>query len=347
MKQFKGLATGLGSLPHKDAESALDLIFECTPHIPFWPQLPRRDPREGMVNQFSENFPFLSLAPDGLHFLSLEDQDKELEVFYEKIIANDIDYFRISEAFASGFYKFYQRLEKTDLDGIEFIKCHVTGPFTFAASIKNDSGVALLHEPVLLQAILKGLGMKASWQINKLKRFNKKLILFFDEPYLGCFGSAYTPINREDVVGHLTELTAGLKSEDVLIGLHCCGNTDWSIFTDIDTIDIISFDAVSFQERFLLYADNLESFLRRQGIICWGIVPTQEFRGDEDPDSLAKKFLDGINILGKKGLDKNLLLKQSFISPSCGLGTLDIEKSEKICRLLSQASILIRGGLEK
>jgi preprotein translocase subunit SecD len=39
----------------KDADEALDLIFKYVPDIPFWPQLPRRDVREGMVAQFSEN----------------------------------------------------------------------------------------------------------------------------------------------------------------------------------------------------------------------------------------------------------------------------------------------------
>ncbi len=180
--------------------------------------------------------------------------------------------------------------------------------------------------------------MRALWQINLFRKFGKKIILMFDEPYLGCFGSAYTPINREDVIIALKDLTGELKSEDVRLGVHCCGNTDWSIFTDIDSIDIISFDAFSFQDRLVLYADNLMGFLKREGIICWGIVPTQEFSGNETPDLLAGKIWDGINVLVKKGLDKDLLLKQMLISPSCGLGTLDTKESEKIFRLLAATS---------
>ena len=166
--------------------------------------------------------------------------------------------------------------------------------------------------------------------------------MFIDEPFLSAFGSAYTPINRDDVIKGLWEFTSSLKSQDCLIGIHCCGNTDWSIFTDIDSIDIISFDAFSFQDKFLLYSDNLKGFFKKGGIICWGVVPTQEFSGNETPEFLAGKLMSGINTLVKKGLDKDLLLEQMFISPSCGLGTLDTAKSEKILKLLSQTSAFIK-----
>ncbi len=326
--ELKGLATGIGSLPHQDAEQALDLIFKYTPQIPFWPQLPKRDAREGMVEQFSEGLVF-------------KPGEKELEKFYERVIANDIDYFKISEDFAVGLHKFYQRLEKTNLKEIEFIKCQITGPFTFAASIKDEKGVALLHDSVFMQAILKGLAMKALWQINLFKKFGKKIIMFIDEPYLGCFGSAYTPINREDVVKGLAEITAAIKSDNVLAGVHCCGNTDWSIFTEVAGIDIINFDAFGFLERLVLYADNLKAFFQRGGILCWGIVPTQEFSG-QSADFLLEKINAGISVLVKKGLDKNLLLDNLIISPSCGLGTLDTEKSDKIFKLLSGVSALLQ-----
>jgi methionine synthase II (cobalamin-independent) len=337
MAKLKGLATGIGSLPHKDAEQALDLIFQYTPQVPFWPQLPKRDIREGMVAQFSENLPCLKMTKAGLIF-DPQDKDKELEIFYEHIIGNDTDYFKISSDFALGLHKFYQRLEKTNLKDVEFIKGQVTGPFTFAASIKDEKGIVLLHDPVFMQAIIKGLAMKALWQIRLFKKFGKKIILFFDEPYLACFGSAYAPINRPDVVKGLTELTESVKSEDILLGIHCCGNTDWSIFTDIDFLDIISFDAFGFLDRLVLYANNLKEFLKRKGILCWGMVPTQEFTGRETVDLLSEKIADGINILVKKGLDKDLLLENLMLSPSCGLGTLDIEKSEKILGVLYETA---------
>ena len=341
MAKMKGLATGIGSLPYTDADRALDLILRYVPRIPFWPQLPKRDMREGMVAQFSEHLPCLKITRQGLIF-DAQQKEKELEAFYERIINNDVDYFMLSEDFTCGLYRFIQRLEKLDLHDVEFIKGQITGPFTFAASIKDELQMALLHDGVMMQAIVKGLSMKALWQINAFKKFKKKIILFIDEPYLGCFGSAYTPINREDVIRGLSELTQAVKSDDVLIGVHCCGNTDWSIFTDIPSINIINFDAFGFQDRFVLYAKNIQEFLARGGIICWGIVPTQEFTGSESAASLIDRIKQGIEQLAQKGVSRQLLSERLLISPSCGLGTLEPKKSEDIFKLLQETAFCLK-----
>jgi len=341
--ELKGLATGIGSLPYKDADPALDLIFKYVPEIPFWPQLPKRDVREGMLAQFSEKLPCLRVSREGVFFSAFEDKDKELEAFYEHIISGDVDYFKISADFASGLHKFYQRLEVSFPEGIQYIKCHVTGAFTFAAGLKDEEGNALLHNPVFMQAIIKGLAMKALWQINLFRKFNKKIIVFVDEPYLGCFGSAYTPVNREDVLRGLGELTQALKAEGALVGVHCCGNTDWSIFTDTEGIDIINFDASGFLERLCLYSSSLKSFFKRGGMLCWGIVPTQELSSLETAGLLVEKIKAGVEAFVDKGLDRELLLDRLMISPACGLGTLDTASSEKIFKLLSEVSFTLRG----
>lgn len=338
MKELKGLATGIGSLPHKETDRALDLVFGFCPQIPFWPQLPKRDSREGMVAQFTEGLPIPQPASGA---------PVSLEAFYEKIINQDIDYFKITPDYAAGLHAFKEKLEREPalLKNIEFIKCQITGPFSFGASMKDKNGVAYLHNSVFMQAFIEGLARKALWQVDFLKKFGKKFIVFIDEPYLGCFGSAYTPLNKEEVVKGLAKLTADIKSCGALIGVHCCGNTDWSIFTDIGTIDIINFDAFSFLDKFVLYADNLNDFLKRGGIICWGIVPTAEFLGSETPDLLLNKIKEGIEILVKKGVGRDLITESLLLSPSCGMGSLDRQKSEKILKLLSETSQVARKNL--
>jgi methionine synthase II (cobalamin-independent) len=341
MTGIKGLATGIGSLPYKDAEPALDLIFKSLPEIPFWPQLPKRNSREGMIAQFAENFPCLKVTADGL-LADFRKRDQELELFYGRIIAEDLDYFRISRNAACGLYGFYERLKKSELKKIDFIKCQVSGPFTFAASINDDSGRPLLHDEVLMQAILKGLQMKALWQIKVFKEFGKKIIFFFDEPYLAGFGSAFTPIDRQTLIKGLNEFSSGIKSQGVLVGVHCCGNTDWSIFTQLQNLDIISFDAFNFLDKICLYAEELKKFFQRGGILCWGIVPTQEFSDKINQDLLIKKIKSGIDALAKKGLDKDLLRDNLLVSPACGLGMLDAAKAENIFRLLAELSASIK-----
>lgn len=343
MELRSGLITGIGSLPHKDADAAVALILKYFHNIPFWPQLPRRDSRESMVLQYSENLPCLGLQEGRLVF---RHDDLGLERFYDRIIANDTGYFKVSLDYALGLHKFYTKLHTNQqlLDKIEFIKGQITGPFTFAAGINDEKGVSLLHDQVFMQVIIKGLTMKALWQVDLFKEFGKKMIMFIDEPYLGCFGSAYTPINREDVIKGLAEISAPIGAAGALIGVHCCGNTDWSILTDIKTIDIISFDAFEFLDKFILYADNLNSFLKRGGLVCWGIVPTQ---AGEKASLLVERINEGIDRLTKKGIDKGLLLERLFLSPSCGLGTLDTGKAEEVFQLLSETASFYQKSREK
>lgn len=345
-KSLRGLATGIGSLPYKDADSALDLIFACLPEVPFWPQLPKRNKWEGesivpedMVMQFSQNLPLRQPGERGPY-----DMDKKLEDFYGNIIANNLEHFKITENYASGIYKFRQRLLNSPelLKKIEYIKCQITGPFTFAASVKDDSGVAYLNNPVFMQAFIKGLAMKALWQINFLKEFGKDIIVFVDEPYLAAFGSAYTPLGREDVVKGLRDLTEAIKSQGVLIGVHCCGNTDWSIFTEVEGIDIINFDAFDYLDKFTLYADNLGRFLKRGGVIAWGIVPTQGFSNALKAKALLERIEGGINVMVNKGVDKELLQNNLMLTPACGLGTLDEARSRAIFELLHELSEILR-----
>jgi len=341
MMNLKGLATGIGSLPLIDAQVAVDLSLRYLPLAPFWPQLPKCNAREGMLAQFSENLPGLKFESGNLHFFAA-DKEKALELFYDRFIAQDLEYFKISPDFARGLQAFYQRLGSADLSGVEFIKCQVTGPFTFCSGITDIENKIILHDKVLFQAMVKGLGMKALWQLEYFKKFGKKTIMFFDEPYLTGVGSAYTTVNRHAVIDVYAELADTLKSQGSLIGIHCCGNTDWSMLTDTPGIDIINFDAFNFQEKFALYADNLNRFLKRGGIICWGIVPTNEFNADQSPELLAQKIEFGLGLLIKKGIDRQLLLDRLMISPACGLGTLDAQKTEGVLSLLNQTSLFIR-----
>jgi len=335
MISLKGLVTGIGSLPHIDSAGAVDLVLRFCPKLPFWPQLPKRSLREGMVGQFAEGLPGLEFTHQGITF-NLKDKDKQLEIFYERIIGQDKKHFAISDSCASGLYELKRRLQHTGTKDIVAIKCHITGPFTFGASLKDEQGIPLLHDSTLRQAIVKGLIMKGLWQIDFFKEFNKPMIIFIDEPYLSGFGSAFTPLSKEEVVLGLKEVAQGLKSNDILVGVHCCGNTDWSIFTEVPEIDIINFDATGFLDSFLLYVENINDFLKKGGFLCWGVVPTQLTSDLANRDFFVSQFLNGLQRLIKKGLERQLLQERIFFSPACGLGALDISNAEAVLALLSQ-----------
>ncbi|MFM2079139.1 MAG: hypothetical protein RJA49_3029, partial [Actinomycetota bacterium] len=51
LELLSGAATGVGSLPHRDATTAARFVLDQLPALPSIPTLPRRSPAEGMIAQ--------------------------------------------------------------------------------------------------------------------------------------------------------------------------------------------------------------------------------------------------------------------------------------------------------
>jgi hypothetical protein len=319
-------STGIGSLPLKDPNAACSLSIRSF-DIPLWPQLPRRSFLEGTVAQFSEKIPGITCDKDSLRFDPAK-KDAQLEGFYERVIARDADYFAPSAAYAQGLHSFLTLLQKKSVTA-PFVKGHITGPFTFAGAVKDPQGKALLSDPVMVEAVTSALSLKALWQIRQFKKAGKEPVIFIDEPYLGCFGSAYTPLSGSQVTAILSQLIEGIRQEDnALLGIHCCGNTDWGLLLNLD-IDIISFDAFGFLDRFLLYEKEIKAFFKKGKTVAWGVVPTvSPERSSTTPDQLIQLFEKRVlEALHRKGIDRVQLLEQSLLTPSCGLGDFDVSRS--------------------
>ena len=328
---LKGLATGIGSLPHKDPKEAVDLVLKYLPQTFFWPQLPNLNKNEAMTAQFIEGMPCLRMKDGNVIFDDL-DMDNELEDFYAKIIAKDVEAFRISKDFSSGLDYLLKVLGKAK--DVKFIKGQITGPITYGASIKDKDGAMLLNNRQMMEAIINSLVMKALWQIKKFKSYCRNVIIFIDEPYLSCFGSAYTPVDRLSVIKILTSLISLIRQEeDVFLGLHCCGNTDWSMLMELD-LDILNFDSYGYFDRLALYAQDLKKFFFKGGILAWGVIPTNDYAISQAARGYLNRFLHSVEHLVSKGIDRKFIVNQIMFTPSCGMGTLDAERAKAILSTL-------------
>ena len=328
--------TGIGSVPWEDIDETCNKILEFLPSIPFWPQLVRRSPFEDMNIQFTEGLPLVRINEEERSInVSAEDAEEALVEFYSHYLADDLEYFSISRDYAPGLYRLIELVSENPDNYGEYIKGHTTGPATFAASIKDEEGKAILGNPDLLEAFTKGLAIKALWQVKELEKTGKKTIIFLDEPYLSGFGSAFSPIERHEVISLLKEVIDYLKEKsDTLVGIHCCGNTDWSMIVDAGP-DIINFDAFSFLDYFLLYPDDISRFIKGGGIIAWGIVPTGNSAGEGDLDELYSRLYKGLEGLYSLGLDKEQVRAASILTPACGMGTMAEKDSDEVLDLLS------------
>jgi len=336
---FDFSATGIGSVPFQDIEETCEEILERLPHLPFWPQFVKRSHLEDMSIQFSEGLPLLEVSEEkrGL-FISSRDKDRELLTFYDHFLAQDTGYFSISRNHAPGLYAMLELIARDKGLTGDYIKGQTVGPVTFAAGITGLDGKPVLHDPELLEAMVNGLAIKALWQVKELSKCNRRPVIFLDEPYLSGFGSAFSAIQRQEVIDILRTVIDYLKERsDALLGIHCCGNTDWAMVLEAGP-DIINFDAFEYMEPFLLYPDELLGFMREGGTVAWGIIPTTKFTNNESVESLSLRLRGGVERLIEWGMDPEMLAKRSILTPACGMGTMSPEAARRGIELLSGLS---------
>lgn len=338
------MATAIGSLPHKEPSEACDVILNNIPEIPVWPQLPKTNFREGMEIQYSEGIPCVVLDEEKqrMFFDTSGDITTDLERFYENYIAENLEYFKISPEFSRGIYEMERKLAEKNRPSPKYFKSQITGPITTGLGRADENKRAIYYNEMFRDIIVKGTEMKARWLLRKFKSLGCGQICFIDEPILSAFGSStYVSVNRSDVVSYLKHVIEAIHKEGGLAGIHCCGNTEWTILVDAG-VDIISFDAYEFGETISYYPDSIKTFLERGGVLAWGIVPTSKKINQETSESLVKKLEKGVENLSNKGIDKNLIRERCLLTPSCGTGSLSVELSQNVFQQLSEVGKKLR-----
>jgi hypothetical protein len=339
-------ATGIGSVPFTDASATAAMILEYLPEVPFWPQMVRLGFPEEMVAQAARGLPGLKTDLEA-HAVAVDPaipREEALARLYEEVWAEDLAPFALEPGEAQGFFALLQACASSPA-AAQALKGQVSGPVTFAGMVKDLDGKPILFDRELTQAVCQGLARKAVWQAQKFRDLGKEAVIFFDEPYLTGFGSAYLPISKKEVVDILTEtLDAVRPAGPVTLGVHCCGNTDWSLLLEAP-LDILSFDSYGYFDSLRLYDQALQGFFARGGWLAWGLVPTGEDLHEETADSLWQRFQGQVQQLAHQGMTVKEILSRSLLTPACGMGYLTPEAATRVLVLLADLSARGRGWL--
>lgn len=339
----------IGSFPGRSHEETVRTICAVTPDFPVWPQLPG-SPQEGMIEQFLEGFPGITHG-DGKSWIDsvAADFDEQLLAFFE-------DYIHCQEdrvALVTSRFAFSLETGR-GLDALlthcrmlpkrpVALKGQITGPVTFCTTVVDEHGRAIFYNDVLRDAAIKMLTMKARYQARLMRDISKDVLIFQDEPGLSGFGSsAFITITKDDVQEAIGEVSAAIHEEGGLCGVHVCANTEWSLLLE-KNVDVLSYDAFSYFDRLALYKNELVAFIRRGGFLATGIIPTApELIDQVNTVDLTKKWLDQCQVLAGFGLDPEQIFDQSFITPSCGMGSLTEAQAAKVLDLLADVSAAVR-----
>lgn len=324
----------IGSFPYKTPKEALERILTFFPETPLWPQLPQAHPWEQMYIQYYEGMPGITIDDAKMKLISREPDDLFFEETAEAlthIMEENFDPFAISPDKARGLHYFLSHAKEVIKTNPLWIKGQITGPVSFALSVTDNCMKPILYNETYKDLTVNLLWAKAAWQIERLKKIHDRVIMFIDEPYLAGTGSSMVALSKEDAVHMLKTITDNIRSKGALSGIHCCGNTDWTILFDA-RCDIISMDAYQYSDNFLLYMDNISAHFSGGGFIAWGIVPTSSDIYNTTPQGLLSKMEAVFERLQAQGVSRKTLLENSFISPSCGLGNLDPAAAEEVMK---------------
>ncbi len=321
-----------------------------TPDIPLWIQLPRFK-IEGMMRQFLSGLPGLTCTDERV-FIETEGDafHQEMLAFFEEYMAVADgkqrladSRFSLSAQDAPGFFAFLNYLDRLPVLPAA-VKGQITGPFTLGTGVVDQDGRAVFYHDPMRDALVAGIALKARWQVERLKKYGVPVLIFFDEPGLAGFGSsAFISISLADVRACLTQVMEAVHAEGGLAGVHVCANSEWSVILD-SPADIVSFDAYSFFDKFMLYPQQIENFINRGGVLAWGIVPTADTASidRENEDSLLELWKEQVGRVAALGIDRSKIIAQSLITPSCGTGSLPVDYARRVVQLTRKVSDRIR-----
>jgi len=341
----------IGSLPMEDHKSATHLVFEYTPEIPLWVQLPKYK-QEGMIQQFVPGMPGLTIEGDRIYIDTKKDNyEQELVAFYEDYLTASQDTsalnqsrFALTHETGKGFFIFLDYL-KTNQPQVFTVKGQVTGPITLGIGVNDQDGRSLFYDDTLRDVLAKHVAMHAKWQVTQLCAYTSRPpIVFFDEPGVVSFGSsAYISISREQVMSALGCGIDAIHDANGLAGIHICANGDWSLALESDA-DIISFDAYSYFNNFILFKDAVREFVSQGRTLAWGIVPTSrpEDIENETSRSLLKLWESQVDEVASLGFSRETIMSQSLITPSCGTGSLTFDHAQKVLAMTQELSNILK-----
>ena len=300
------LTTAMAVMPHTDIDRALELALSVD--IPFWPQLPNYSYYEDMYVQAAEHFPGILLDVENrtLRF-SIDRFIGEFEETMDHM--DEPAYFDVGETYSQVYHRFLAE----DFADRPAIRGQLEGPISFGFNVLDQEDRPILFDDTVRPFMLEFMAKRINVQLHRLKKRNENAFMFVDEPglqYLFSAMSGYSDMKAK------ADMDLFFAQIDPPRGVHLCGNPDWDFLLGLD-MDILSLDIYTNAEVFSSYAPSIKRFLDRGGVITWGIVPTGfENYGKESVATLIDRLESVWTFLSDKGIDRELLLERSLLSPA-------------------------------
>jgi len=329
--------TGIGSLPHHNIDAALEFSFQN--RIPFLPQIPIRNPWEYMIAQALEGMPGLLVDKEGSAQLDLAVWTGRSHAFNERLLAafsnmanpDAFALFEPSSAASSSWQPYLWELAERQ---ISLAKIQLAGPLTAQWVLQLKDGTPADRYPEVGEQVYRLVLARALAMSRRLRMEGVQPLLYLDEP--GLYGLSIS--NPRHVMGmqQLKLMIQALTKEGVLVGLHCCSNTDWAQTLGLGW-HVLSIDSELSLASVLEAQEAVEGFLDRGGRFSLGIIPTTQ--GNRNSEWNGPKLVQRVQETftkvwpGKETLTQKVL-REAIFTPACGLAFQSPTDAESILATL-------------
>jgi hypothetical protein len=315
-----GTTIGMGSLPHRDVDAAVEFALRVT-GVPTIPSLPRRSPAEGLTVQGLLGIEGVSVGQYGSVGFDVTAVDPDAPVVTD-LHHDAFGAFRAFLAAAPG--------------RVSIVKWQLVGPVTL--------GMALIRGGVPLdRAFDVAVRAVRAHLVHLLDAVDAALpgvdqVVFVDEPDLA--GLADTddvfPIAPDTAADLVSGALAAVETRAVS-GLHVCGEPDWATLIATGP-QILS---VPVRPSVVHSASHIARYLDLGGVVAWGAVST------DGPISTTverpwRQLSDLWCQLVERGCDQVKLRRQSLVSPECGLGPHTPAVAERVFRVNDELGRRVR-----
>ena len=291
----------------------MQAIVDCSPEIPFWPQMPRLSDRESIIGQ-------------GLDALS-DLIELRSEGYGYQVKAGKIDHVvealhrgsgELTAANATGFGAFRDALSSGSFGSAIATKGQIEGPITLSSYLFHDDR-PFISDPALFAAVAFHVSQIICWQVDRLKRAGLPVLLFVDEPALCLEAPTRNAVSEEQKLTALAATLEAARVRGAYAGLHCCAAGPLSRMCRVKP-DILSFDAHEGLE--LFFSDtNALAFAGDGGIVAYGLIPTWRDLKSVNPAAIFTRWLTLASLAG----DPQQFARNAMVTATCGLGLLSPE----------------------
>jgi hypothetical protein len=299
--------TAMGIMPHRDVERALELALSLD--MPFWPQLPKVSLYEDMYVQTSQNFPGIAIDFDkGRLRFDTARFEQELDAYFMK---RDVpETFALTAQYSTVFHRFLSK----ELQGYRAIRGQLTGPVSFGFKVLDENLKPIVYNDEARTILFDFIQKKANVQYQALRERNPNAFVWLDEPGLGYVFSGLSGYNEQQAKEDYRNFVEGLEGPK---GLHLCAEVNLPYLLELGT-EILSFDAYQIGFMPKEYAGSVAEFIKKGGIISWGIVPTEStVLATQTPERLAAILAGYWEVVSQNtGLSLNQIAMQALVAPA-------------------------------